>query len=396
MTVNEAETLILQHAQRFAERNAPLAECVGHVLREDIIADRDWPPFDRSMMDGIAIATGARSFTIEGIQPAGKPASSLRDRRNGCIQIMTGAVMPEGANAVVPIEDYEIQGDCVVVRLHVEVKPGQFIHYQGSDRKTGDELLTSGTRLLPPHIALLASCGRREARIAEPPNVAVASIGDELIEAGQPLETFQIRPSNADGVAAGLRQLGASRVELSLLRDDEPLLREALAGMLRRNRLIILSGGVSKGAYDFVPGVLAKLGVKKILHRVAQKPGQPMWYGIHPDGIAVFALPGNPVASLVCFRRYVVPWWWRSAGTLPPPAPFVALARGVSLDRPLTHFLPVRLEEDATAGAVASLLAYHGSGDHASLAHSQGFVELPPEGSPYPAGARVRYHAWQS
>lgn len=396
LSVSEAEALILQHVHRFSEHEVALADAVGCVLREDLLADRDWPPFDRSTMDGIAVAAGARTFTVEGVQPAGQPAGALRDRRTGCLRIMTGAMLPAGADAVIPCEDYEIDGDRATLRVHVEVKRGQFIHRQGLDRKVGDELLTRGTCLLGPQLALLASSGRERVKVARAPAVAVASIGDELVELGEPLAPYQIRPSNAYGVEAGLRQLNARRVERTVLRDDPMALERELARLLDQHELIILSGGVSKGAFDFVPQTLAKLGVQQVLHRVAQKPGQPLWFGVRPGGATVFALPGNPVATLVCFHRYVIPWWWRSAGALMAPTGMVTLASRVELDRPLTHFLPVRLESGEDGEPEAMLVEYHGSGDHASLGHSHGFIELPPAGSPYPAGARVRYYGWHA
>lgn len=395
LSVPEAEALILQHAHHFAEQEVSLADATGSVLREDVTAEREWPPFDRATMDGIAVSAGARVFLIEGTQAAGQSAGVLRDRANGALRIMTGAMMPAGADTVIPIEDYEVEGERAILRPEVVVTRGQYIHPRGSDRKIGDEILTNGTRLLPPQIALLAACSRKVVRIARPPSVAAVSVGDELIELGRPLEPYQIRPSNAYGVAAGLRRLGATTVELALLRDDPASMEKALAGLLDRHGLVILSGGVSKGAFDFVPQTLARLGVQPLLHRVAQKPGQPLWFGVRPGGAAVFALPGNPVATLVCFHRYVAPWWWRSAGALPPPETWVRLAARIELDRPLTHFLPVRLEGGEEAEPDASLLEYHGSGDLAALGHSHGFIELPPE-SLYPAGARVRYYRWDS
>lgn len=397
LTVTEAEALILLHTQRFRAAMVPLAQATGHLLHDDLLADRDWPPYDRSTMDGIAIAHGshATAFKVEGVQPAGKPAGELRDRRGGCLLIMTGGMVPHGADTVIPCEDYTISGECVTLRTGTKVIAGQYIHRQGADRTVGDEIMLAGTRLLPPQIALLAASGRAEVRIAQPPAVAVASVGDELIDIGQPLEPYQIRPSNAHGVAAGLRRLGAEQVNLALLRDNPEALERELAALLDGHGLVILSGGVSKGAFDFVPQTLAKLGVKQVLHRIAQKPGQPLWFGARPGGPTVFALPGNPVSTLVCFQRYVAPWWWRSAGGEPPPAGRVRLAEPVTLDRPLTHFLPVRMETAEDGELQAVRMDYHGSGDQAALGHSHGFVELPPAGSPYAAGARVRYHGWE-
>lgn len=398
LTVTEAEALILLHSQRFPSAAVPLARATGHFLYDDLQADRDWPPYDRSTMDGIAIAAGSgvTTFHVEGVQAAGRPAGALRDRTAGGLLIMTGGMLPRGADTVVPCEDYEISGDRVTLRAGLKVTPGQYVHRQGTDRAVGDEIMAAGTRLLGPQIALLAAGGRTEVRIAQPPAVAVASVGDELIEIGQPLEPYQIRPSNAYGVAAGLRRLGADRITMALLRDEPAALERELAALLDHHGLVILSGGVSKGAFDFVPQTLARLGVQPVLHRIAQKPGQPLWFGARPGGPTVFALPGNPVSTLVCFHRYVVPWWWRSAGGEPAPVARVRLDRAVTLDRPLTHFLPVRLEEAEDGGPGAVLLDYHGSGDQAALGHSHGFIELPPAGSPYAAGTRVRYYGWDT
>ena len=383
LTVAEAEARILAHAQlRPAERTAT-ESAAGRVLREDIRTDRDVPPFDRATMDGLAIAyaPGRKSFLIEGVQAAGQPARRLADPASGCLEIMTGAMCPEGADTVVPYEDAEIDGGRATLKENVE--RGQFLHRRGTDRKAGEVLLRAGTRLRSPQIAIAISAGCTHVAVARSPRFAVVSVGDELVEVGAPLEAYQIRPSNAWGIRAALQGLGCPDAELARLPDDPSLIETVLADLLARNDGLILSGGVSRGKFDFVPAALEHLGVALNFHKIAQKPGKPMWFGLAPGGKPVFALPGNPVSTLVCFHRYVKPFILRSLGAT-DGAPVYTAVRGAIRPHPeLTLFLPVKVSAEG-----ATPQEYHGSGDYAALGESDGFIEVSPAGGP------VRYHAW--
>ncbi len=389
--VAEAEARILARAELRPVERISTAEAAGRVLREDIRTERDLPPFDRATMDGIAIAhaPGRTRFRIEGIQPAGAPAGRLADPENGCLEIMTGAMCPTGADTVVPYEDVELCDGAAAVRPDAAVAPGQFLHRQGGDRRAGDTLLPAGARLRSPQIAIAISAGRTQLDVSTPPRFAVLSVGDELVEPDAPVERFQIRPSNAWGIRAALAGLGCPVSELARLPDDPARIEGALMGLLGRCDGLILSGGVSRGKYDFVPAALERLAVVLDFHKVAQKPGKPMWFGVAPGGKPVFALPGNPVSTLACFHRYVKPFILRSLGARTVPPEFIACADAVSPHPALALFLPVRRE----AGG-ARLQEYHGSGDYAALGESDGFIEAPPGGESIPAGTALRYHAW--
>lgn len=399
LTVAEAEAEIGRHVRRFPDEDVPLAEAAGCVLREPIAADRDLPPFDRATMDGIAIAgaaydRGQRTFAVEATQAAGQPAARLQDHAGGCLEIMTGAMLPDGADTVVPYEEIEVKDGRATIRPDAAVRRGQHLHRRAADRRAGDPLLGAGRVLRSPQLAIVASTGRATVRVAQRPAIAVVSVGDELVDVGQPAEIFQIRPSNAHGIRAALQGLGWRDVELALLRDDPAGIEGSLAGLLQRCDVLILSGGVSKGMFDFVPRSLARLGVREVFHRVQQKPGKPMWFGVGARSRPVFALPGNPVSTTVCFHRYVLPYLQRCLGASPAAPQHAALGTAITVARPLTHFLPVRLEPRDEDVPVARLQAYHGSGDYASLGESDGFVELPSAQEVYPAGAVVRYHPW--
>ena len=383
LTVAEAEARILARATLRPVVRVPTEAAVGRVLREEIRTDRDLPPFDRSTMDGIAIAyaPGRESFHIEGIQAAGQPAKRLADPEKGCLEIMTGAMCPDGADTVVPYEDIAIAEGRATLKAKVE--RGQFLHRRGADRKAGEVLLPAGVRLRSPQIAIALSAGRTSLVVAKPPRFAVISVGDELIESGRPLEPYQIHPSNAWGIRAALQGLGCPEVELARLPDDPSRIERAIADLLARCDGLILSGGVSRGKFDFVPAALERLGVVLDFHRIAQKPGKPMWFGLAPGGKPVFALPGNPVSTLVCFHRYVKPFLLQSLGAAQAMPETISVQGPVHPHPELTLFLPVRIMPQG-----ALVQAYHGSGDYAALGESDGFIEVSPD------GAAIRYHRW--
>lgn len=393
LTVAEAEARMLARARLRPAEIVSVKDAAGRVLREEVRADRDLPPFDRATMDGIAVAfaPAQTEFRVEGVQAAGKPARRLADPHRGCFEIMTGAMRPEGADTLIPYEDLEIRDGTARIATGARIERGQFFHRQGTDRKAGDVLLPAGTRLRSPQIAIAVSTGRAHLTVAKPPRFAVISVGDELVDAVAPIESFQIRPSNAWGIRAALVGLGCPEAELARLPDDAARIESALAELLARCDGLIVSGGVSRGKFDFVPSALDRLGVRVEFHKIAQKPGKPMWFGVAPGDKPVFALPGNPVSTLACFHRYVKPFILRSLGARATPPESVLCAEAVRPDPALTLFLPVRRDADGVR-----LLEYHGSGDYAALGESDGFIELPPGESEIPAGYRVRYCAWDA
>ena len=396
--VAEAQALILERMSRFPAREAPLDDCAGAVLRETVHAERDQPPFDRVTMDGIAInhdawQAGRRRYRVAGTQGAGAPAMSISSPAE-CVEIMTGAMLPHGTDTVIPVERVTIGEGEAVVQPSAVVSRRQFIHPQGSDRATGSKLLSAGQRIGPAEVAILAGAGRTRVRTAEPPRVAVVSTGDELVEAGQPIRPYQIRSSNDRAIEAALARRFGARVTRASLRDDPAEILESIARLHDRNDVVVLTGGVSMGKYDFVPGVLERLGVELVFHRIEQRPGRPMWFGVSRASRPVFALPGNPVSTLVCLIRYVVPALWKAMGADPETEEWVRLGKDVKFAADLVYFLPVKLRADTTGALQADPQPTNTSGDHAALGGTDGFIELPRGADVFPAGTPARLFRW--
>jgi molybdopterin molybdotransferase len=376
----------------------PLEQCIGQILRQDIYAERDNPPFDRVCMDGIAVASaalgrGLRRFTIESTQAAGAPAVVL-SRSENAIEVMTGAMLPTGTDCIIPMEEYELQGDVVVLKENVLGTPYRNVQRRGEDSHPGVPMLVSGTLLGAPEIAVVASAGLGHVQVGRQPKFMVVSTGDELIEPGRPIEEHQVRRSNAYAIVAALRRHGFENVDNDHILDNEGMLQDRLAQHLSAQDVLILSGGVSKGKFDLVPKALQSLGVEEVFYQVAQRPGMPMWFGIGPGGQAVFGLPGNPVATLVCLIRYVVPAMLGAMGARRVTAEPIALAEPVKLNRTMTYFLPVRVQYDGLGHAVAAPRPPNGPGDFLALTAADGFVELPPQAEPYSQGFVATLYRW--
>lgn len=376
----------------------PLTQCVGGTLRENVYAERDAPPYDRVTMDGIAVDSaqlrrGLLQFHVQATQPAGTPALKLV-RGENAIEVMTGAILPHGADCVIPVELYDVAAGMATLKCAVASSPYHNVHRRGSDSRQGALLLEAGTLLRAPEIAVAASAGMARVRVSSQPAVMVVSTGDELIEPGDPIADFQVRRSNSYAVAATLRRRGFGRVGDDHVLDDEDMLRERLKLHLTTHEVVILSGGVSMGKFDLVPKVLVELGVQEVFHHIAQRPGKPMWFGIGPQGQSVFGLPGNPVSTLVCLIRYVVPAIAEAMATRRPPPERLALAAPVTFQPALTYFLPVAIEHDEWGRPWASPRPTNGSGDFLTLTGTDGFVELPPGPNTYPKGFVTNVFRW--
>jgi molybdopterin molybdotransferase len=394
----EADELIGKHLTCLPIESLPLAQCGGAVLRENIYAERDQPPFDRVAMDGIALdsnalSSGARRLHVQATQAAGDPPLTLTSPQD-CIEVMTGAVLPAGCDSVLPVEQLTVRDGDAEIAPDVRVEPWQNVHRRGTDTRQGTLLLSAGVRLRAPEVAIAASAGMDRVRVSSQPMLAVISTGNELVEPGEPILPHQIRRSNAYGIVACLRQHGYQRVADDHIVDDAAELKRRLKFHLETHDVLVLSGGVSMGKFDLVPKVLDELGVHAIFHNVAQRPGKPLWFGVAGSGAAVFALPGNPVSSLVCLSRYVLPALAASQGETAAPPERMALAAPVTVKAPLTTFLPVAIEIDDWGRAWASPRPTNGSGDFTALAGTDGFVELPPGPNTYPKGFVTRLHRW--
>jgi molybdopterin molybdotransferase len=367
-------------------------------LRENVYAERDQPPFDRVTMDGIAVESealrrGMNRFRIQGTQAAG--AAPLRlESGDHAIEVMTGAMLPAGCDCVIPVEQIDVADGFAALKSAVVSTAYHNVHRRGADGRQGTLLLEAGTLLRAPEVAVAASAGMARVRVSSQPAVMVVSTGDELIEPGEPITEYQVRRSNSYAVAATLRKRGFGRIGDDHVPDDEELLRERLTLHLTTHEVLVLSGGVSMGKYDLVPKVLLQLGVQEVFHKIAQRPGKPMWFGIGPQGQAVFGLPGNPVSTLVCLIRYVIPAIAAAMGTKRDPQERLALAEPVLVQPALTYFLPVNIAADDWGRPWAVPRPPNGSGDFSSLAGTDGFVELPPGPNTYPKGFVSSIYRW--
>jgi molybdopterin molybdotransferase len=397
-TPAEAAARIAARLPSLPTESRPLAALTGAVLAQEVHAERDQPPFDRVTMDGVALASssyrsGARRLRIAGTQAAGRPPQVL-PAGDTCLEAMTGAILPTGCDCVVPVERIRIADGWAELPDGLEIEPGMNVHTRGLDCRAGEHLLAAGTRLGAPELAVLASAGLSHARVHAEPRIVIITTGDELVEPGSAIQPWQVRRSNAHALRAGLAARGFSRTAEDHLPDRPEIMRERLAGHLDTHDVLVLTGGVSMGRYDHVPAVLRELGVEEVLHRVAQRPGKPLWFGVSPRGRVVYGLPGNPVSALVCLLRYVVPGLLTACGASPSDPEKIRLGGEFQVRPPLTFFLPVRLEADATSGTVAVPCPTRGSGDFVSLVGAHGFVELPPGPAVYPMGHVAPLYRW--
>ena len=397
LTTAEARDAILSAVPTLAVETTSLQDANGRVLRQIVCAERDQPPFDRVMMDGIAIAhkeldAGRRQFPVQAMQAAGDPALTLQP--GGCIEIMTGASLPEHADCIIPVERIVIENDVATIDDDYSAKSRQFVHARASDHAAGTELLAAGKVISPLDIAIIASSGLTDIEVSRRPVIRILSTGNELVAAGEPIAPHQVRLSNGPAIQAMLQAHGYSDSAHEHLVDDPAILEERIAEHLKSADILVLSGGVSMGKADYVPDVLAGLGVKVVFHKVSQRPGKPMWFGVGPRGQSVFALPGNPVSALVCCRQYVVAALDAAACSIAPPPEFAALAVDLHFKPDLTCFQPVRLLSNAAGQLLAMPVKTNTSGDFAALSATDGYVELPREQSDFPAGTSVFVHRW--
>jgi molybdopterin molybdotransferase len=366
---SEAHRLILHNAKLFPVENVPLQKAVGRVLRENIISDRDQPPFNKSLVDGIAISfeawqKGQRIFNVEAIIPPGIAPKPLKNIAN-CVHIMAGAVVPKGCDCVIPIEQIHLEGDTAQSKDWTMIRKHQSIRHQAADGKKGEILLKPGCRLWAPHIGIAANVGKVKVKVSVLPKIAVISTGDELVNLQKPIKQYQTRLSNSYAVQALLNQAQLGDVQIFHLRDNQKLMAQSIKNILKKFDVLILSGGVSTGEFDYVPKVLNQLGIKQSFHKVSQTPGKPFWFGLAQNSKPVFALPGSPVSTQICAYRYVVPYLKKASG-LEVKQEFIPVLDRINIQSDLTHFLPV---------AQGRLITISSSGDFASLAQADGFIE---------------------
>ncbi len=392
ITYEEALEIIYKNTDRFETVQTPLAECVGHWLAEDLVADRDFPPFDRVTMDGIAIAytsydEGKRSFEIEAVAAAGEPQKTLLHPQK-CVEVMTGAILPKGVDTVIRYEDIRIkEGIATFVGKGVRAK--QNVHIQGGDIPKGSTITTKGKQLSGAEVMLAATIGKTELKVYRLPKVAVCATGDELVPVSATPEPHQIRSSNVHGLQAMFRQWGIS-ADVFHLKDDKDAMQKTVSELLERYETLVFSGGVSKGKFDYLPGVFRSIGIKECFHKVKQRPGKPFWFGKHGDGTLVFALPGNPVSTFVCTNIYIRFWMYRALG-ITPDTLYVKLVEDVIFPPELTYFPEAKIRSLKDGTLTATVIKGNGSGDFTNLTRTDGFLILPRDKELFAAGERYPF-----
>jgi molybdopterin molybdotransferase len=379
ISVQEASLFFKQHLQLKAA-----------LLSKPIEADRDYPPYDRVMMDGIAVSfeaflKGKRSFMIQGVQAAGEVAKTLLDTDH-CFEVMTGALLPLQTDLVIPYEHLEIsQGLAKIIKM-VDRSQFENVHLQGSDCKAREVILREGARLNGPHQGIAASMGE-SFTLSTPSKILVVSTGDELVDVHETPGAHQIRRSNSYALKSSLEINGHTQVTLHHLNDDAKSIAEHYQKYSPDFDVMIYSGGVSKGKFDYLPNVWSDMGVQKHFHEVSQRPGKPLWFGTdEKTRTAVIGLPGNPVSGLVCLHRYLIPG----------KKMFAKLAEEVVFKKELTYFLPAKIEFHPDGTLWARPLKIKNSGEFTALAESDGFIELPAESSVFGVGEAFAFWPWRN
>jgi molybdopterin molybdotransferase len=378
--VKEAQDLILSFAKNFEVEEVSIHNTFNRVLAEDVFADRDYPPFNRSAMDGYAVLSSdfnkQESVQLNLIEKvfAGQP--STRNVTSGnCIKIMTGAPVPEGADAVIRVEDTLENNGTIQFNIKT-VNPKQNIALQAEDAKKNDLLIAKNTLLDATTIAVLAVTGKENIKVHQLPKVAIVSTGNEIVTVDSPILPHQIRDSNSYTLKNFLKQYVINDITAIHVEDDKEILQKEIQKLLDKD-ILILSGGVSKGDADYVPEVLQLLGIKEIFHRVKIKPGAPLWFGEMPNGGVVFGLPGNPVSVQVAFKIFIEPFIRKCFGmeTLQPL--FLPLFNEKKKKTKLDEYFPCKFSvKNNCTGVTSSKM--NGSGDIAATLGSDG-IALHPE-----------------
>ncbi|WP_339884014.1 molybdopterin molybdotransferase MoeA [Polaribacter vadi] len=390
ISVENALQLVLKATQDFGVEEIPFIKSVGRILKEEIVADRDFPPFNRVAMDGIAIdyyefssrlrSNRQLSFKIEGIQAAGSEQITLKNNQN-CIEVMTGAVLPNNANTVIRYEDVTIENGVATINID-EINEKQNVHHKGKDGKVGDVLISENMKISAAEIGVLATVGKSLVKVAKQPKVMIISTGDELVGVDEfPLD-HQIRRSNVFTLVSLLERLNIPS-ETAHITDEKPILKSKIKNYLQEYDVLLFSGAVSKGKFDFLPEVFDELGVEKLFHKVAQRPGKPFWFG-QTENCKLFAFPGNPISTFVNCLAYFYPWYYKSVN-LKVEQETAILAENVSFKPDLVCFLQVKLSTK-NGNLIATPIQGNGSGDLASLVHTDAFIQLPNDKSEFKSG----------
>jgi molybdopterin molybdotransferase len=403
--VEQALNIVLNSAQNFGVEEIPFIKSVGSILKEEIVADRDFPPFNRVAMDGIAIdfqqfKNGRRTFEVAGIQAAGSEQRTLQDIEK-CIEVMTGAVLPNKVNTVIRYEDITIENGIAIINTDA-INDGQNVHNKGKDGLAGDVLIQKNAKISAAEIGVLATVGKSFVKVAKQPKVMIVSTGDELVGVDEIPLKHQIRRSNVFTLVSLLERLNIPS-ETAHIADDKPILKSKIERYLQEYDVLLFSGAVSKGKFDFLPEIFEELEVEKRFHKVTQRPGKPFWFGrkvssdkkkwnpnkqtdvTYQNNTIVFGFPGNPISTFVNCLAYFYPWYYKSVG-LKVKEETAILAEDITFKPSLTYFLQVKLESK-NGNLIAIPVKGNGSGDLASLVKTDAFMQFPNDKINFKKGA---------
>ncbi len=394
---DKALKIVLAHAAGLAipaAESLPLLDCDDRVLAEPVLADRDQPPFDRSTRDGFAVRAadfGTSSLRIIGQVRAGEQWQGGALQPGDAIQIMTGAPIPDGADAVVMVEHVEQVDGAIRPADGRTIRSGSNIVPRGSEARRGERVLPAGVLIKGAEIALAAACGRSTLNVFRKPTVTIVATGDELVEVDATPDLQQIRNSNSYGLASLVTRAGGEAIRLPIAPDLRPELEEIIR-TARRSDLMLLSGGVSMGEYDLVEEVLQSLGAEFFFTGARMQPGKPVVFGRLPAANGLpdqffFGLPGNPVSTQVTFHCFVEPLLHAMAGAAVQGPHFAqaTLAEDATGKPNLMQVLPARLTPDRVRPTV-KLVPWQGSGDLAANSRANCYAVLPPETEHFRAG----------
>ena len=442
ISVTQAENIIRQHLTTAAVEIVPLSKAQGRYLREDILADRPLPPFDRVMMDGIAIAhasfaSGNNRFPITGTQAAGTPALTL-ENADSCIEVMTGCVLPHGCDCIIPIEHIDLSENTASLHSDASPQAKQHIHSAGSDTAAGEILLSSGQVLNAAELAVAASCGATHLKVSALPRILIITTGDELVAPEATPLPHQIRRSHATALAALITGMKLGTVDNIHIADDPVALKETITEALPAHDILIFTGGISRGKYDYVAPVLTELLGSPHFHGIAQRPGKPMAFWTHkpnndpttraddgaaegrekckraiaddgaaegreekarrlvglldrseakcPEGVSglaepanqckrlIFAHPGNPVSVMACAARYLIPSLVEILSGRSPNPQQLPATGSFHCPSHFTGLVPCRINN----GRI-QLVPPSNSGNFLALAATDGIAQLPGE-----------------
>ena len=392
--VADAIQIVLQQTSLLGTESVQLGEVLGRILAEDIIADTDLPPFDRAQMDGYAVRAADVKTTPARLRIVGESAAGAgwhHEMKAGeAVRIMTGAPVPEGADSVQQVELTRELNGAGTVEILESVQPGRSIVRQAAEIRSGETVLRAGEEINAQAIATLASFGYGQVQVCRRPRVAVMATGSELVNVDQKPARDQIRDSNNYTIEAYAKLAGATVERVPLAGDDTELLKEQMAAALEHSDMLITSGGVSMGVYDFTKTAFRELGAEILFERVALKPGKPTVFGKISDKL-IFGLPGNPVSVAVTFNLFARAALraMQGAKSIGLPEVTAVLERNVMASPDRDSYLPAVLRTDEDGRLLAAPLKWGGSSDFVSFARANGLI-IVPAGGAFAAGDRAK------